>query len=91
MGTPTILYYVYPSMIFKKGDIKIGMIATSPPRGRTVKIVNVYTSCPLFPSLQVLQETTIALAQITGQREGTAPCFCPQASAGWETVHQALP
>lgn len=38
-------------MIFKKEDIKIEMIATSLPQGRIVKIVNVYTTFPLFSSL----------------------------------------
>lgn len=52
MGAPTVLYYLFPSMIFKKEDIKIEMIATSLPQGRIVKIVNIYTIYPLFPSLQ---------------------------------------
>lgn len=52
-------------MIFTKEDIKIEMIATSLPQGRIVKIVNVYTSCPLFSTLELLRETAIALVQVT--------------------------
>lgn len=52
-------------MIFTKEDIKIEMIATSPPQGRIMKVVNVYTSCPLFSALELLRETTIALVQVT--------------------------
>lgn len=48
---PTILYYLSPSMIFKKEDIKIEMIASSLRQGRFVKIVNVYDSCLFFSSL----------------------------------------
>lgn len=60
-----IPYYLFPSMIFPKEDIKIEMIATSPPQGRIVKIVNVYTSCPLLSALELLCETAIALVQVT--------------------------
>lgn len=52
-------------MIFTKKDIKIEMIATSLPQGRIMKIVNVYTGCPLFSALELLRETTIALVQVT--------------------------
>lgn len=81
-------------MIFKKEDIKIEMIATSLPLGRTVKIVNVYTAWPFFSSLQLLHETpiaSIALVQVTVQRERIAQCFGPWAAVGWETACQALP
>jgi len=78
-------------MIFKKEDIRIGMRATSRPRGRIVKIVNVYTSCTLFSSLQLLRSGTVAAVQVTVQRGGVAQCFCPRATLDWETVHRALP
>lgn len=64
MRTAMVLYYLFPSMIFKKGDIKIGTIATSPPQGRAVKMVNVY---PLFL-------TPAATALVPSQHRGKVLC-----------------